>query len=110
MQSNTMTLSHQFFNELKKYNSTNFRTLNSANIQDLNPADLKAFSSVVTRYMIFCEKHQEFTLLDKNMLWFQLKLDMIARFFADFPNSNSDDLIAFQTELKHYVEAGDDNE
>ena len=42
------------------------------------------------------------------MLYFQLKLDMIGRYFANYPNVNSDDLIAFQTELKYYVaEDGD---
>lgn len=37
------------------------------------------------------------------MLYFQLKLDMIGRYFSNYPNTNNDDLIAFQTELKYYI-------
>lgn len=108
--SNTMMISQQFFTELKQYNGTNFKKLYSADLNDLNPSDLKAFSSVVTRYMIFCEKHPEFSELEKHMLWFQLKLDMIARFFADYPKQDTSNLVAFQTEIKYFVDGSDDNE
>lgn len=28
---------------------------------------------------------------------------MIARFFSNYPNTNTDDLVAFQTELRYFV-------
>lgn len=106
------TPSEQFFKELKKYNSTNFKTLQTAELNAEDPSVIKAFSSVITRFFIFCEKHPELTELDRRILYFQLKIDMIARFFADYPDSNTDDLIAFQTELKYYIKenCGDENE
>lgn len=93
-----------FFNELKHYNSSNFRSLYKADLSSASPDIIKAFSSVITRYFIFCEKHPEISDIEKRMLYFQLKIDMIARFFANFPNTNTDDLIAFQTELRYYLQ------
>lgn len=104
MNSNTATsLVGQFFNELKQYNSTNFKALHTADLCSQNPSVFKAFSSVITRYFIFCEKHPELSDIDKRILYFQLKIDMIARFFAIYPNTNTDDLIAFQTELRYFM-------
>lgn len=102
-------ISQKFFSELKQYNRTNFHELERADLEELDPKSLKAFSSVPTRYLIFCEKHPEYSELEKNMLWFQLKIDMIARFFSNFPNTNQDDLKAFQTELRCYI-GGDTDE
>lgn len=96
-------LTHQFFTELKQYNSANFKTLCNAKLDNHIPANIKAFSSVITRYFIFCEKHPEVSDIDKRILYFQLKIDMIARFFANYPNTDENDLIAFQTELKYYI-------
>lgn len=108
----SLNMSERFFIELKRYNSTNFRTLYNAELEDIDPSVIKAFSSVITRFFIFCEKHPELTELDKRILYFQLKIDMIARFFANYPDTNADDLIAFQTELKYFVKGngGDSNE
>ena len=101
MNSNQTSISNLFFHDLKLYNSTNFRTLCRSDLTSVTPETVKAFSSVITRYFIFAEKQLR-------MLYFQLKLDMIGRYFANYPNVNSDDLIAFQTELKYYVaEDGD---
>lgn len=101
---NSISLSNVFFNELKHYNSSNFRSLHQADLSSASPDIIKAFSSVITRYFIFCEKHPEISDIEKRMLYFQLKIDMIARFFANFPNTNTDDLIAFQTELRYYLQ------
>ena len=91
-----------FFKELKKYNGSNFRALHSANLEHMNPEILKAFSSVPTRYFIFCEKHPEISELEKNILYYKLKIDMIGRFLSNYPDTNTDDLVAFQTELSDY--------
>lgn len=114
VQSNSLTVSQLFFKELKQYNSTNFKSLHIADLSNVNPDIVKAFSSVITRYFIFCEKHPEISDIEKRMLYFQLKIDMVARFFANYPNTNTDDLIAFQTELNYYLnehsEGGDYSE
>ena len=71
-------LTHLFFKELKQYNQPNFRTIQKADLTEDNPVIHKAFSSVVTRYFIFCEKHTEITDTDKRILYFKLKIDMIS--------------------------------
>ncbi|MCM1226174.1 MAG: hypothetical protein NC320_01955 [Clostridium sp.] len=107
----SVSLANTFFSELKQYNSTNFKALHTAKLDVNDPGVIKAFSSVITRFFIFCEKHPELSDIDKRILYFQLKIDMIARFFAKYPDTNTDDLVAFQTELRYYVkESGDDNE
>lgn len=101
-----------FFSELKKYNGTNFRALHSADLAEMNPDVIKAFSSVITRYFIFCEKHPEIPDVDKRVLYFKLKIDMVARFFSNYPDTTADDLVAFQTELNYYeklMKGVDDN-
>ena len=95
----------QFFTELKQYNSTNFKTLHTADLSaEADVSTKKAFSSVVTRYFIFCEKHPELTATDTYMLYYQLKIDMIARYFACYPNSNIAELKPFQLELQNYLD------
>lgn len=106
---NTTPLAYQFFHELKQYNSTNFKALHTADLSTQQPVVIKAFSSVITRYFIFCEKHPELSDIEKRVLYFQLKIDMIARFFANYPDTNTDDLIAFQRELKYYVKEKEDD-
>ena len=107
----TNFVSNLFFKELKQYNGSNFRALHSADVQRMSPEILKAFSSVPTRYFIFCEKHPEIAELDKRILYYKLKIDMIGRFLANYPDTNPDDLVAFQTELSIYEKSakGDDN-
>lgn len=106
------TVQNLFFSELKKYNSSNFRALHTADLERMNPDIIKAFSSVITRYFIFCEKHPEISDLDKRVLYFKLKIDMVARFFSNYPDTTIDDLVAFQTELNYYektMKDGDSN-
>lgn len=94
----------KFFTELKQYNSNNFKTLHTANLdKDADVVIKKAFSSVVTRYFIFCEKHPELTPTDTHILYYQLKIDMIARYFSNYPNSNVEELKPFQLELQNYL-------
>lgn len=99
----SLKLSDLFFKELRSYNSTNFRTLATADLRREDPVVHKAYSSVVTRYLIFCDKHPEISQSDKNMLYFQLKIDMIAFYFSEYPDGNLDYLRAFQLELLHYL-------
>lgn len=95
---------NQFFTELKQYNSTNFKTLKIANLDEaIDVTVIKAFSSVVTRYFIFCEKHPELSDTDTYLLYYQLKIDMIARYFSNYPNSNIEELKPFQLELQNYL-------
>lgn len=98
-------LASLFFKDLKHYNSTNFKTLLSA---DLSKEDLtvhKAFSSVVTRYFIFADRHPDISPSEMKMLYFKLKIDMIARYFSQYPATDSSDLRPFQVELQNYVES-----
>ena len=105
MTSNTTDLVQMFFKELKQYNSTNVRTLEKADLSKDDAVIHKSFSSVITRYFIFCEKHaEEFTPTDLRMLYFQLKLDMVARYFSQYPAATRDELKAFQLELRHFKE------
>ena len=92
-----------FFHDLKAYNSTNFKTLAKADLSVQDPIVHKAFSSVLTRYFIFKEKHPEISEPDHKLLYFKLKLDMIATYFSEYPDTTTDDLIAFQLELRNYI-------
>lgn len=96
-------LSLTFFHDLKQYNSTNFRTILKADLTRNDATIHKAFSSVVTRYFIFCERHAEISEIDKRILYFKLKIDMIARFFSNYPDVTIDELRPFQLELINYV-------
>ena len=62
----------------------------------------KAFSSVVTRYFIFREKHPEITDEENKILYFKLKLDLVAKYFSEYPETTTDNLVAFQIELRNY--------
>lgn len=98
-----LELTSLFFSDLKKYNATNFRTIEKA---DLNVPDAtvhKAFSSVITRYHIFCERHPEISDMDKRILYFKLKIDMIGRYFSNYPDINTDELKPFQLELRNHI-------
>ena len=84
-------LTNLFFRDLKTFNATNFKTIERADLSKQDATVHKAFSSVITRYFIFREKHPEVTDVEHKILYFKLKLDLIANYFA------------FQLELKQYV-------
>jgi hypothetical protein len=96
-------LTNLFFSELHSYNNTNFKTIANADLTKQDATVHKAFSSVVTRYFIFREKHPEVTEVEHQILYFKLKLDLIANYFAEFPDTSTDNLVAFQLELKRYI-------
>lgn len=100
----TTELINLFFADLHKYNNTNFNTLIRADLSnDNDPIVRKSFSSVITRYFIFREKHPEITDEENKILYFKLKLDLVARYFSEYPDATPEDLIAFQRELKYFV-------
>lgn len=103
MSSKTTTISERFFKELKQYNGTNFRSLSTADLSKEDPKVFKSFSSVITRYFIFLEKHPEISPAEAKMLYFQLRIDLVARYFAQYPVSSSDDLRPFQRELELFL-------
>ena len=92
-----------FFFELRQYNSTNFKNILNADLSQKDPVVHKAFSSVVTRYFIFKEKHPEISDAEHNLLYFKLKLDLVAKYFSEYPDTSTDNLIAFQIELRNYM-------
>lgn len=96
-------LTDSFFRDLKSFNSTNFKAIARADLSKQDAAVHKAFSSVITRYFIFREKHPEVTDVEHRMLYFKLKLDMVARYFSEYPDTSTDNLVAFQLELKEYM-------
>ena len=65
----------------------------------------KSFSSVITRYFIFREKHPEISDVDNKILYYKLKLDQVAKYFSEYPETSTDNLVGFQVELKNYVKA-----
>ena len=101
----SVELTNLFFRELKSYNSSNFKTLEKADLSDGgdDPVVHKAFSSVLTRYFIFREKHPEITDVENKVLYFKLKLDQVAKYFSEYPDTSTDNLVGFQVELRAYV-------
>lgn len=97
-------LTDLFFRNLKEYNSSNFKTLETADLSHYNAVTHKAFSSVLTRYFIFQEKHPEITEEENKILYFKLKLDLVAQYFSEYPETNTDRLVAFQIELRNFVQ------
>jgi len=96
-------LTDTFFSDLKVYNQTNFKNIEKADLSVDNPVTHKAFSAVITRYFIFREKHPEITDEENKILYFKLKLDLVAKYFSEYPETSTDNLIAFQIELRNYV-------
>ena len=96
-------LCDMFLSELKKYNSSNFKSLESADICIENASVLKSCSSVITRFFIFFEKHPEISQNEMKMLYYKLSIDRIARYFSEYPSCNSDDLQPFQMELRRFA-------
>lgn len=101
----TNELINLFFSELKRYNSSNFKTLEKADLSTDgdSPMVRKSFSSVITRYFIFREKHPEITEVENRILYYKLGLDKVARYFSEYPETTPDNLVGFQIELKNYV-------
>lgn len=101
----TNELINCFFSDLKKYNSSNFKTLEKANLytEGDSPIVRKAFSSVITRYFIFREKHPEITDEENKILYFKLGLDLVAKYFSEYPETTTDNLVGFQVVLRSYV-------
>lgn len=101
----TNELINIFLSELKKFNSSNFKTLEKADLtkDGDSPMVRKSFSSVITRYFIFREKHPEITEVENRVLYYKLGLDKVARYFSEYPETSTDNLVAFQVELKKYV-------
>lgn len=95
-------LTNLFFKDLRSYNTTNFKTILRADLSKQDATVHKAFSSVITRYFIFREKHPEVTETENKILYFKLKLDLIAKYFSEYPDTTTDNLVAFQLELKSY--------
>ena len=96
-------LTDLFFFDLRRYNLTNFKTIAKADLSVQDATVHKSFSSVITRYFIFREKHPEVSDTEHRILYFKLKLDMIARYFSEYPDTTTDNLIAFQLELLDYI-------
>ncbi len=92
-----------FMSDLKKYNPTNFKTIARADLSKQDATVHKAFSSVVTRYFIFKERHPEVDDVEHNILYFKLKLDLVARYFSEYPDTTTAPLVAFQLELRNYL-------
>lgn len=101
----TNELINLFFSELKKYNSSNFKALEKADLSKDgdSPMVRKSFSSVITRYFIFREKHPEINDVDNKILYYKLRLDQVAKYFSEYPETSTDNLVGFQVELRNYV-------
>lgn len=99
-----LDLCNLFLSELKQYNSTNYRTLVSAKVIDTSDAVIhKAFSSVVTRFFIFKEKHPELTESEIRILYFKLGIDTVAQYFSEYPEGDINLLMSFQSKLTAYA-------
>lgn len=96
-------LTQMFFHDLKEYNSTNYKNILEADLSQNDPGAFKSFSSAVTRFFIFKERHPEITEEEANILYFKLKLDLVAQYFTEYPDGSPESLIAFQLELRNYV-------
>ena len=96
-------LTNLFFKDLHGYNNTNFKTIAKADLSKQDATVHKAFSSVITRYFIFREKHPEVEESEFKLLYFALSLDLVATYFSEYPDTSTDNLVAFQLHLKKYI-------
>ena len=106
----TNELINLFFFDLKHYNNVNFKTLETSDLtkDGDDPIVRKSFSSVITRYFIFREKHPEITEVDNRILYYKLGLDKVALYFSEYPETSTDNLVGFQVELRKYVKSHKD--
>lgn len=100
---NSSELCDLMFHDLKKYNERNFKAIEKADLSYENPDVLKAFSSIITRYFIFADRHPEIPERDVRMVYFKLSIDKVARYFSEYPVASMDDLKPFQLELQRYA-------
>lgn len=96
-------LTELFLRDLKRYNTTNFKTIAKADLSKQDAIVHKSFSSVITRYFIFKEKHPEIQEEEFKLLYFVLSLDLVATYFAEYPDTTTDNLVAFQLHLKAFI-------
>lgn len=101
---NSKELSDLFFSELKQYNNTNFKQILEADFEQGDYKTCKCCSSVVTRYFIFSEKHPEISKSDIQLLYYTLKIDLIAQYFSQYPAAPVENLKPFQEELRKFEE------
>ena len=103
----TNELINLFFFDLKHYNNRNFKTLETADLtkDGDDPIVRKSFSSVITRYFIFREKHPEISEVDNRIIYYKLGLDKVALYFSEYPETSTDNLVGFQVELRKYVKS-----
>ena len=108
----TNELINLFFSELKKYNNSNFKTLKTADLRrdGDDPIVRKSFSSVLTRYSIFCEKHPEIDSVSNKIMYYKLGLDKIGKYFSEYPETTADNFVCFQVELRKYTKTCEDDE
>lgn len=101
---NSNELEKAFFTELRQYNISNFKTLLTIDLKDpsANGTICKSYSSAITRFFIFKEKHPELTQTETSMLYYKAKLDLVAEYFAQYPDGSTDNLIGFQIELRNF--------
>lgn len=92
-----------FFKDLHSFNSSNFKTIAKADLSVKDATTHKAFSSAITRYFIFREKHPEISEEEFKILYFVLSLDLVAAYFAEYPETTTDNLVAFQLHVKKYI-------
>lgn len=92
-----------FFKDIRSYNQSNFKTIAKADLSKQDATVHKAFSSIITRYFIFREKHPEIKEEEFKLLYFVLSLDLVAQYFANYPDTSPDYLVAFQLHLKNYI-------
>ncbi len=101
--SNVDDLATIFFTDLKRYNKSNFKTIEKLDLDESSPTLLKSFSSVVTRFFIFAERHPDLGDMELKMLYYKLNIDRVSRYFSMYPSGDSLDLKPFQEELRYFV-------
>lgn len=103
----TNELINLFMSELKKYNNSNFKILEKTDLakDGDSPMVRKSFSSVITRYFIFCEKHPEIAEVNNRIIYYKLGLDKVALYFSEYPETTTDNLVGFQVELRKFVKS-----
>lgn len=97
-------LKELFLQELKRYNPNNFNRLIKTDLSSESPDALKCYSSAVTRYFIFAENHPEIAREDLNLLYYLLRIDLVAKYFSEYPASNLEYLRIFQSDLSKFIE------